>query len=842
MLLSRPVTEVARAELLHVARSLCTPDARLERLRVEAADALSANSDPGSENLDPEPTAPLDVEISLCSLRALQTICESQSSLLLGSASNGPLFAELLAALEPATLVLAELGIVWGDEVVCVDVGLNSALGEFERRAAEGTRTDGDATTTAGSTTAATPAAEWGDEVGEEATGAARRLQCKLSALLRSVPLEVFAGDGEGGGSGSDSPRSSGGDGDGVHVAPPWSSLGHVLSRAADGAVAEGKDSLVAQLREVGAEVRDRTEIAQITPRSDRDHAQRSRPGRQPYQTHITKVEALASASGADACARLLRSAINAEAETMRRKLGRTRAEWLRSARGVRASRTARHALDRGCARVRAALHRALLAPMADAVAETSSADANARADALRSAVLSQPWWRELSDAEGRAVLDAVDTWASDATPTPPSSFAGETAHVALHAAASALRRSSRGGAPALGVGRGALRWLRACAPSARALLRRAATSHTASDAAAALGDLHRLMTGADGGDGDVSRADLGVSRAEIADASGAWAWLLLHCSPGDIPQLPRALEDTSANSSANYGVNADAVRLTRQAGETLMRAAERAQPPVWSTTDQVGASEAEEEGDGDDGGDDGGEDGGEGGGEGRSGAATELLAARSALGELNAEADALADAHGRLRRACCRSHVQQLACWVQASTQQQRRHSSVSRKQLRCRCCGCAGRCIARARARRVGRRADQFAEFAERVHVAVRRERVRRGAHRARRLRGGARNATKPSRATCSRSRSRARATWQGVRRVGGGGGEPVVVVLGVWGCAVSFSRCERGCGSGRRNRRAAVHEVRRRGRRRRRRRWGGGERRRLASDGGGPPPSAY
>ena len=31
------------------------------------------------------------------------------------------------------------------------------------------------------------------------------------------------------------------------------------------------------------------------------------------------------------------------------------RAEWLRSARGVRASRTARHALDRGCARVRAA-------------------------------------------------------------------------------------------------------------------------------------------------------------------------------------------------------------------------------------------------------------------------------------------------------------------------------------------------------------------------------------------------------------------------------------------------------------------------------------------------------
>ncbi|KAL1508399.1 hypothetical protein AB1Y20_004509 [Prymnesium parvum] len=73
----------------------------------------------------------LPLEMSLCQLRVLHTLCEQQRGALLRLDGVRP----LLEALQPAVYVLAEVGIVWGDECISVDVGEHVLL-DFSRRAA----------------------------------------------------------------------------------------------------------------------------------------------------------------------------------------------------------------------------------------------------------------------------------------------------------------------------------------------------------------------------------------------------------------------------------------------------------------------------------------------------------------------------------------------------------------------------------------------------------------------------------------------------------------------------------------------------------------------------------
>eukprot|EP00966_Prymnesium_polylepis_P047052 1090075-Prymnesium_polylepis.1 len=50
--------------------------------------------------------------MSLCQLRVVHTLCEGQKDALLAAAAE-PLLERLLASLQPAVYVLAEVGIVW---------------------------------------------------------------------------------------------------------------------------------------------------------------------------------------------------------------------------------------------------------------------------------------------------------------------------------------------------------------------------------------------------------------------------------------------------------------------------------------------------------------------------------------------------------------------------------------------------------------------------------------------------------------------------------------------------------------------------------------------------------
>ena len=68
----------------------------------------------------------LEVELSLVHLRVLHTVCEGQrQQLVLALVETGrePLLRSLLDALQPAVYVLAEVGIMWGDEFVSLEVG-----------------------------------------------------------------------------------------------------------------------------------------------------------------------------------------------------------------------------------------------------------------------------------------------------------------------------------------------------------------------------------------------------------------------------------------------------------------------------------------------------------------------------------------------------------------------------------------------------------------------------------------------------------------------------------------------------------------------------------------------
>lgn len=368
-----------------------------------------------------------EVEISLLHLRIVHTLCEQQRQLLVaacapatggsadasvsaeleallpGAAATEPLVPQILDALVPAVYVLAEVGILWGDESISLEVG-DAAIVDFARRvsAHEAAETEGGAPAGANETPAkAVEAAEKSPEVDElapttaaEADGAGQQEQAargeggaatsaacssesalpprvalagraarKLAHLLTRLPLHVVCVTED-----SDAGRV-------------WETLPDVLALAVADATVSANDSLLSQLRECTDALDELREI---------DSAEGTERGREAHWP-VWLLEGLESVEGA-----------------MARKAAQHRDERQRLEQQSEAARTYDAEL-RGCGlRLRVAYRHAHLRAVISAAARAAAAGGElAQSSRL---LREQLWYQTLTEREQAALLVALDT------------------------------------------------------------------------------------------------------------------------------------------------------------------------------------------------------------------------------------------------------------------------------------------------------------------------------------------------------------------------------------------------------------------------------------------------
>ena len=492
---------------------------------------------------------PLECEIPLAMLRALHSICDAQRTALVARASDEPMLGTILDTLEPATLVLAEVGIVWGDEVVALEIG-ESATIEFARREAE--RAAEMAAEKAAAEAEGAPGAGGGGRltVGSNGPRSAtkpevtmagvparaqelmRRLQYKLAVLLNRLPLASIsdanirdamsiADDARGAPAGVALSEHAVGAPAYTSASPPppgantlavsddgavqgdrhaWRVLVAALRHENAQAVAAGNDSLNAQLREVLVEV-DSLIIAAAADEG------RSGEGAARVETWVD----------------CLWRGVEAQIVRHRGKTGAARDEWTAMAMMRELASTSLTALTEYARRLRLARCLALLPPLLEKDALVFEHARAAAADAAPA----QTWWADLDESDQLVALTAIARWrrgpafsADDATPSPssrrldgvstatilddaddildsihtgmsPGSHAAPSpALSAVQGAARVLLRDADAGMHRLRVPPSVRTWLRACVPAGKELLRRACATQDGVHSARLLGEL----------------------------------------------------------------------------------------------------------------------------------------------------------------------------------------------------------------------------------------------------------------------------------------------------------------------------------------------------------------
>ena len=506
---------------------------------------------------------PLDCEIPLHMLRALHTICDAQRGTLTSFASDEPMLPRLLDALQPATIVLAEVGIVWGDEAVSLEVG-EAALLEFARRDAAALTTERISSEERPTDAGAQSSVD--GNVPSGAKAALPRLQHKLAVLLNRLPLSslseaglcdamLFSGDvhrtDEWRDHMSDEDEDEG-YGDALIVPPAdpsaplsrretWRLLVAALRREELLANASGNDSLAAQLHECLVEI-DSLIIAAANMGS-RDEGWGG--------------AAVAGAVWVDWIWR----GVEVQLTKVRGKMSDARAEWTTMAQHVDVTNAWLEVVTSLTRRLRLARCRAMLPALLepkDAAAQPAAAldvfqlfDPAAAADSARKAAAAatreQPWWKDLSEDEQTAtlcalwrwcrpqiedasagwnpspgaiaILDDADAILGDMSPRRPAKAAALTA---FQRAAKVLLSDRDSGMHRLCVPPSQRSWLHACVPVGCELLQRACDTPDGAQSASLLGELWDTVQNGLPSEADASDAGNGEdSRANSAGSNG---------------------------------------------------------------------------------------------------------------------------------------------------------------------------------------------------------------------------------------------------------------------------------------------------------------------------------
>ena len=515
---------------------------------------------------------PLDVEIELTRLRTLHTMIEGKKAWLLGACgAREPLLMPLLEALQGATPVLAELGIIWDDEdgmCLSFEVGEPAVAGFGRKDAVE--RRERDSSSDSATAPEKKKAAISTDLGLAEA--ALMRLRHKLTNLFFRLPLASLHDETPPMTDGyliTDTPANLAAD-EGAEGASraeaTWASLRSVLSREAEEASAAGNDSQHTQVLECLGE--------------------------------LDTIASLAQGEAAGACGTApaawvasVRGAVTAEVAKLTGKLASARAEWLGMARCCASAQSDSARLERSTSRMRLAHARAMLVRVLEeydaSVGRAGVLDApvvpgapvdptGAVLDAgLATAVLEivqaiskEAWWTVLSAREQSLTMCAIAAhWRPSENLSSLVATCGPNT-TPLHQACSMMLAESDNGMVRLGVPVQRREWLRACAPAARELLRQANASAIPRAACGLLGELWRLLTEAPSvytsGEGPGALDPLAspmqptpadAAKAAAVDESASWAWLLLYCQ--DKESRRRARAEPSVDE---IGLDADAV------------------------------------------------------------------------------------------------------------------------------------------------------------------------------------------------------------------------------------------------------------------------------------------
>ena len=678
--------------------------AEARRAAEAAADALVA-TEAASAAMEAATPPPLEVELPLCSLRSIHSICEAQKPLLLRGAGSGTaavgeasLLAELLEALQPAVYVLAEVGITWGDEVVALEVG-EAAVFEHSRRASQ-LATD---SAVAPDPQPAAPTAS-GKAAGDAALSALgvpsacratlTRLQRKLGMLLRALPVHCLPGGpplppteapaaalldvaGRGDGDGDGGPEGC------AAVESAWEALPSVLRGLEADAEAILSDSLRAQLQEV------LRELETLRREAVGDQLRRSlglSGAEEPAQEEAT------GRARTERWPSWLRAVVGREERALAARMRSNRLEWLQMGRQAQMADLEARGLDRSVRRTRAAYHASLLAPIiapllrapspppgADHDPSAAPPAAAGRPELLRrayEAVTTQPWFAALLGSEQSALLRVAAGWiapcglgpAALAAPEPGASVADPFPALPppLLRATEALCELEEFEAMAVvGVPPQRTHWVRACLPAARSLLGMACRSPSAEDAALLLGQLVEIFfeapppSGASDTRGDGEAGADGVAAAE-------WAWLITRCCPQWalrrwalspefelLPSLEAAAVSVRGSEAPGAASAERATALSRCLAEQVLRildsgvrtaVARRVNEAVAQPRDGEGAPCASKW-------------------------ALALCRLRQEMCDLASEVGAVSRAASRLRASAARQYAQQLLCWVQSDS-----------------------------------------------------------------------------------------------------------------------------------------------------------------------------